>query len=194
MSDKLEANDYLEIYESRVRLGFLLVGGILLTLGGLLMTGACIGLLLGFLGPAPTTARQFVSPILGLLIGVVGIIMFGSAITQAAGRLFGAHHPVLFLTRDGFKDIRISSKWIPWSTILSLKDYRGKGLFLDVDPEFVRKLRLSFVTQFSCMANRLFGHRGLWVAAFPLENMSTRALLVIMRDRIEISCSGDFRP
>jgi hypothetical protein len=86
MSDKLEANDYLEIYESRVRLGFLLVGGILLTLGGLLMTGACIGLLLGFLGPAPTTARQFVSPILGLLIGVVGIIMFGSAITQAAGK------------------------------------------------------------------------------------------------------------
>jgi hypothetical protein len=185
MSDKLKTNDCLEIYESRVRLGFFLAGGILLTLGGLLMTGACIGVLLGFLGPPPTTARQFVSPILALLIGVAGIIMFGFAATQAAGRLFDSRHPVLFLTRDGFKDIRISSEWIPWSTILSLKDYRGKGLVLDVDPQFLTKLRLGFVTQFTSMANRLFGYRGLWIAAFPLENMSTRALLEIMRDRIE---------
>jgi len=185
MSDKLKANDCLEIYESRVRLGFFLAGGILLTLGGLLMTGACIGVLLGFLGPPPTTARQFVSPILALLIGVAGIIMFGFAATQAAGRLFDSRHPVLFLTRDGFKDIRISSEWIPWSTILSLKDYRGKGLVLDVDPQFLTKLRLGFGNQFTSMANRLFGYRGLWIAAFPLENMSTRALLEIMRDRIE---------
>jgi hypothetical protein len=184
MSDK-QANDCMEIYESRVRLGFLLAGGILLTLGALFMTGACIGLLVGFLGPAPTTARQFASPILALLIGIVGTIMFGWATTQTAGRLFGSHDPVLFLTRDGFKDTRISSEWIPWSAILSLKDYRGKGLVLDVDPQFVRKLRLSFVIRFARMANRLFGYRGLWVAAFPLENMSTRALLDIMRDRIE---------
>ena len=98
MSDKLKANDCLEICESRVRLDFFLAGGILLTLGGLLMTGACIGVLLGFLGPPPTTARQFVSPILALLIGVAGIIMFGFAATQAAGRLFDSRHPVLFLT------------------------------------------------------------------------------------------------
>jgi hypothetical protein len=30
----------------------------------------------------------------------------------------------------------------------------------------------------------LFGYRGLWIAAFPLENMSSRALLDLMRDRI----------
>src|ERR1700756_3102076 len=47
------------------------------------------------------------------------------------------------------------------------------------------KVVLGFVTQFTSMANRLFGYRGLWIAAFPLENMSTRALLEIMRDRIE---------
>jgi lipoprotein NlpI len=187
MSDKLEVNDCLEIYESRVRLGFLLAGGILLTLGALLMTGACIGLLLGFLGPPPTTVRQFVSPILALLIGIVGIIMLGSVTTLAIGRLFGARHPVLFLTRDGFKDTRISYEWIPWSAILSLKDYHGKGLFLDVDPQFVKKLRLSFATRFVRSANRPFGSQGLWVVAFPLENMSTRALLDIMRDRMEQS-------
>ena len=184
MSDKLKANDCLEIYESRVRLGFFLAGGIFLTLGALLMAGACIGVLLGFLGPPPTTIRQFFSPIVAFPIGVVGIIIFGPATTQAAGRLFGSRHPVLFLNPDGFKDIRISSEWIPWSSILSLKDYRGKGLVLDLDPQFVGKLRLGFVTRFISTANRLFGHRGLWVAAFPLD-ISTRELLEIMLDRIE---------
>jgi hypothetical protein len=184
MSNKLQANDCLEIYESRVRLSFFLAGGVFLTLGALFMTGACLGVLLGVLGPPPTTARQIVSPILASLIGVVGIIMFGPAAIQSAGRLLGSRQPVLFLTPDGFKDIRISSEWIPWSTILSAKDYRGKGLVLDVDPQFESRLRLSFVSRFARTANRLFGYRGLWIAAFPLENTSTRALLEVMRDRI----------
>jgi hypothetical protein len=179
MSDKLQANDCLEIYESRARLGFFLAGGVFLTLGALFMTGACLGVLFGFLGPPPTTARQIVSSILALLIGVVGIIIFAPATIQSASRLFGSRQPVLFLTRDGFKDIRISSEWIPWSAILSAKDYRGKGLVLDVDPRLVSRLRLSFVTRFVRTANR-----GLWVAAFPLENTSTRALLEVMHDRI----------
>jgi hypothetical protein len=185
MSDKLQANDCLEIYESRVRLSFFLACGVLLTLSALFMTGACLGILLGFLGPPPTTVRQVVSPILALLIGIVGIIMFGSTTIQSTGRLFGLRQPVLFLTPNGFKDIRISSEWIPWSTILSAKDYRGKGLVLDVDPQFVSKLRLGFVARFSRTANRLFGYRGLWVTAFPLENTSTRALLEVIRDRIQ---------
>jgi hypothetical protein len=192
MSDKLEANDCLEIYESRVRLGFFLVAAIFLTLIGLLMIGACIGVLLGVLDPPRTalqTALRFVAPYPLLLLGVLNIILFGSASIQTTGRLLGKRHPVLSLTRYGFKDIRISSEWIPWSTVLSLNDYRGAGLIerliLDVDPQFVRKLRLGFVIRFARMANRLFGYRGLWVDAFPLENMSTRALLEIMRDRIE---------
>jgi hypothetical protein len=136
----------------------------------------------------------FVSSVLLLLLGVFSVIMFGSATIEAASRLFGSRHPVLFLTRDGLKDIRISSEWIPWSTILSLNDYRGagliEGLILDVDPQFVRKLRLGLVIRFARMGNRLFGYRGLWVDTFPLENMSTPALLEIMRDRIERGTRG----
>ena len=47
---------------------------------------------------------------------------------------------------------------IPWSMILSAKDYRGKGLVLDVAPQFMSRLRLSFVTRFTRTANRLFGY------------------------------------
>jgi hypothetical protein len=186
MPDKLEANDCLEIYESRAWLGFFLAGQIFLTLGGLFMTEACIGIFLGVLNLL--TTAQFASSVLLLLLGVFCIIMVGSGAIQAAGGLFGSRHPVLFLTGDGFKDIRICSEWIPWSTIQSLKDYRGAGLIdglvLDVDPQFVRKLRLGFVIRFARMGNQRFGYRGLWVDAFPLENMSTRALLEVMRDRI----------
>jgi len=173
---------------NRVAVSVFLAIAILLTLTGLFMTGACIGVLLGVLGP-PRTALQFVAPYPLLLLGVLNIILFGSASIQTTGRLLGKRHPALFLTRDGFKDVRISPEWIPWSTVLSLSEYRGagiiEGLILDVDPQFVRKLRLGFVIRFARMGNRLFGYRGLWVDTFPLENMSTRALLEIMRDRIE---------
>jgi hypothetical protein len=144
MSDKLEANDCLEIYESRGRLGLFLAGAIVITLIGLLMMGACIAVLLGVLDPPRTaveTAVRYLAPYPLLLVGVLNIILFGSAGIQTTGRLLGKRHPVLFLTREGFKDIRISSEWIPWSTVLSLNDFRGagiiEGLILDVDPQFV---------------------------------------------------------
>src|ERR1700755_658821 len=130
MSDA--ADDCIEIYESRTRLSFFLGGGILLTLGGFIMTGASIGLLLGFVSPPLTTVRQHVSTILALPIGIVGMLMFGWATCRAAEGLFGWRRPVLFLNRDGFKDIRLSSEWIPWSMVLSVEDHRGKALFLDV--------------------------------------------------------------
>jgi hypothetical protein len=185
MPDKLKANDCLEVYESRGRLAFFLAGGVLLTLASLLMAGASIGYLLGFLGRASASAREIVSPIVTSLMGVVGIAIFGSAASQAACRLFSSRRPVILVAPDGFKDLRISAEWISWSTILSLKDYRGKGIVVDVDPRFVGSLRLGLVTRFTRTANRLFGHRGLWVAAFPLENMSAQTLLDIMRERMK---------
>jgi hypothetical protein len=191
MSDKLEANDCLEIYESGGRLGFFLAGAVFITLIGLLMIGASSAVLLGVLDPPRTaleTAVRYFAPYPLFLIGLLNIILFGCAGIQTIRRLFSKRHPVLFLTQDGFKDLRISPEWIPWSKVLSLKEYRGagiiEGLISDVDPQFVRKLRLGFVIRFARMANRLFGERGLWIDTFPLEDMTTRALLENMRGRI----------
>ena len=185
MSGELEANDCMEIYESRVRLGFFLVGGIVMTLSSLLTGGVCAGVLLGLLGRPLTTTRDFISVGSMLLIGGVGVFFFGSITIQVAGRLFGPRTPVLFLTRDGFKDIRLSSELIPWSKILSLDNYRNNGLRLKIDRQFIRTLRLSFlVAQFGMTLSRLFGYHTLFIATLPLENMPTRKLLEIMRDRI----------
>lgn len=113
MSSTPEANDCLEIYESRVRLAIFVAMGIIMTAGALFMTGACIGVLFGFLGPPRSTVGELVGPVLASLIGIVGIIMFGLVAVQGAVRWSGSHRPVLFMTRDGFKDIRISADWIP---------------------------------------------------------------------------------
>ncbi|WP_461356664.1 hypothetical protein [Bradyrhizobium sp. USDA 4454] len=178
MSTELDANGCVEICESRVRLAIFAALGIVMTAGALFMSGVCAGVLLGLLGP-PSRERALVGPILAFLMGAAGIILFGSIAIHALVRWFGPRQPVLFMTLDGFKDIRISADWIPWSAVLSLK-LRGKGIVIDVDPDFVRKhLRLGSVTRFARMANGLFGNRGLWVAAFPL-GISARELLDAM--------------
>jgi hypothetical protein len=184
MSGELEANNCMEIYESRVRLGFFLIGGIVMTLSSLLTGGVCTGVLLGLLGRPLTTTREFISVGSTLLIGGVGVFFFGLITIQVAGRLFGPRTPVLFLTRDGFKDVRLSSELIPWSKILSSDNYRNNGLRLKIDREFIRTLRLSFPAQFGMTLSRLFGYHTLIIATLPLENMPTRKLLEIMRDRI----------
>ncbi|MBR0899439.1 hypothetical protein JQ616_31190 [Bradyrhizobium tropiciagri] len=179
MSTEFDASGCLEIYESRVRLAIFAALGIVMTAGAMFMAGACVGVLLGFLGP-PAKERALVGPILAFLIGTAGIILFGSITIHALVRWLGPRQPVLFMTRDGFKDIRISADWIPWSTVLSLKNYRDKGIVIDVDPDFVRKhLRLGPVARFMRTANGLFGNRGLWVVAFPL-GISARELLDVM--------------
>jgi hypothetical protein len=182
MSGELEANNCIEIYESRVRLGFFLVGSIVMTLGSLFTGGVCAGVLLGLLGRPLTTTREFISSGSMLLIGGAGVFLFGLVTIQVAGRLFGPRTPVLFLTSDGFKDVRISSELIPWSKILSLDNYRNKGLRLKIDRQFIRTLRLIF--QFGMTLSRLFGYRTLIIATLPLENMPTCKLLEMMRDRI----------
>lgn len=185
MLGELEANNCMEIYESRVRLGFFLIVGIVMTLSSLFTGGVCAGVLLGLLGRPLTTTREFISVGSMLLMGGAGVLLFGLITVQVAGRLFGPRTPVLFLTRDGFKDVRLSSELIPWSKILSLDNYRNDGLRLKIDGQFIRTLRLSFpVQQFGMTLSRLFGCHTLIIATLPLENMPTRKLLEIMRDRI----------
>ncbi|WP_407168365.1 hypothetical protein [Bradyrhizobium sp. ORS 111] len=76
MSGTPKANDYLEIYESRVRLAIFVAMGTIMTAAALFMTGACIGVLFGFLVPPPSTVRAFVAPILVSLMGIAGVILF----------------------------------------------------------------------------------------------------------------------
>src|ERR1700722_16745311 len=103
----LEETERLEVCESRIRLGLMSVGVMALVLGGVFMVEFTLGLLLGFLGPM--RSGDFPFAIIAMLSGLGGTVLFGSAGVQMARRLFGAPTPVVFVTSDGFKDLRISA-------------------------------------------------------------------------------------
>jgi hypothetical protein len=181
-----EERERLEVYESRILLGLWSVGFIVLFLGGVLMVGSTLGLLLGLLGP--TRSGDFPFVVGAMLLGLVGIVLCGSASVQMARRLFSAPTPVVFVAGDGFKDIRISAEWIPWSTISSLTDpYGGKGsrgFLIAVKPGYAPKLRLSFVSRFTQLGNRLLGHNGLWVVTVTLRKLPAGTLFETIRQRM----------
>jgi hypothetical protein len=186
MLDELEASEPREINESRVRLGIVIVCGIVLTLSALFTTGIVISLTLGLIGRPPNDARGSISVVLMGLIGVFGIVAFGWTTVKTVRRLLGPRDPVVFLTDHGVKDVRISSEWIPWSAIQSVENFRGSSVRLGVDPQFLKTFKLDPSVRLWSSANRLLGFRGLYIAAFPLENISTRKLVDIVSSRIGV--------
>jgi hypothetical protein len=174
------------IYESRLLLGFLSVGCIVLAFGSLLMSGAAIGLFLGLLGPMKAGDIPYIA--FAMLLGIAGVALFGMGSCQMVQRLFGASEPIVFLTDDGFKDIRVSSAWIPWPKILSVKDPRGgsgsRGLSVEMDPEFATHLTISPMSRLTLFGNRLFGDKGVWIVTFTLKGVSGRELFKAMRARL----------
>jgi len=180
----MEANDDVAIYESRFLLGVFVAMGIVATLASIFTAGACMGYLFGVLGRPPTTTVDFVSAVFMLLMGVIGTVLFGVITVEAVRMLSRPRAPVIFLARNGFKDVRTSPDLIPWSAIRSLPNFRNSSVLMDLDPQFAETLRLKFVPRFSKAANRLLGYPGLYVSTFPLEDMSARKLLELMRGRI----------
>jgi hypothetical protein len=181
-----EETKRLEVYESRIRLGLMSVAVIALFLGGVLMVGSTFGLLIGLLGPMRSGDFPFV--VIAMLLGLGGIVLSGSVGVQMLSRLFGAPTPVVFVTGDGFKDLRISTQWIPWSAISSLRDpYGGKGsrgFLIAVEPGYAAKLKLSFVSRFVQLGNRLLGYNGLWVVTVTLRRLPAGTLLETIRERM----------
>jgi hypothetical protein len=179
-------SDNCEIYESRVRLAILSIGCILLSLGGLFMFGATLGVCLGLLGTMKS--GDFPYLVFAMLMGVAAVVLFGSGSFQMVRRLLGASAPVVFLAEDGFTDVRVSATRIPWQAILSVKDPRGgkgsRGFVVEIEPKFAAKLALSFASRVVQLGNRLFGFKGVWVVTFTLKGVSAGTLFDAMRDRI----------
>jgi hypothetical protein len=180
------------IYESRALLGLLSFGGIVLAFGGLLMFGATIGLFLGLLGPMKPADAPYIA--FGMLLAIAGVVLFGVGSCQMVQRLFGAPEPVVFLADDGFKDIRVSTEWIPWPKILSVKDPRGgngsRGFSVEIDPEFATPLAMSLMSRLTLLGSRLFGDRGVWIMTATLKGVSGRELFDEMRGRLDPSTTA----
>lgn len=183
----MEARDNLEICESRIRLVLFSIGAIVLFLGALGMFGSTLGAFLGLFG-RPLIPHDYPAMIIAMLLGAAGVVLFGLTSVQAAPRMFRSSMPVVLISGNGFKDVRISNEWIPWPAILSVKDPRSckgeRGFFVEVDPEFRAKLHLSFTSCFVRWGNRLFGYKGLWVVTQTLRALPAGTLFDVMRSRL----------
>ncbi len=95
--------DIIEIGYSRKRLLVLLAGGIALTAGSAAMAF--------HLFPDMQVDAFYTA------VGYFGTVFFGFAILKIGWLLLTARGPVLFIDRNGIRDLRVSSEIIPWDAI-----------------------------------------------------------------------------
>lgn len=105
-------------------------------------------------------------------IGAVGVIFFGLGTIVWLWRQFNSRGPVLTISAEGIRDLRIAPETIPWRAIRKIYTWEYSGqriLVLDVDPETERTLHLSFIARWTRGANRKLGADGLCIAAHGLK-------------------------
>ena len=157
-------SEVIEIRQSPLRaLGLLAVG--------VLMTLVCLAVVLGWIdGRTPDVVT--------LAACWLGVLLFGLGTAVIAWRLatIGAG-PVVTLSPEGIRDIRIAPETIPWSAVRGIGSRRVQGqafIVLDVDPGAA--LTLSPAVRWTRGANRAIGAGGLWISANEL-NTGHAALL-----------------
>jgi hypothetical protein len=102
----------------------------------------------------------------------LGAPFFGAVTFLALWRALTSRGPVVTITREGIRDTRVATEYIPWSAIKDIgvwKHHRQRVLVLDVDPVVEAGLGLTRVVRWSRSANRALGVEGLCVTAVGLK-------------------------
>ncbi len=100
-------------------------------------------------------------------IAYFGVVLFGLCIVVFAWRLISMRGPVVTVTPQGIRDIRLSPDLIPWSAVREVKTWQfgmQKTVVLAVDPAVESKLNLAPAMRWSRGANARLGADGLCVA------------------------------
>lgn len=142
--------DIIEIGYSRKRLLVLLIGGIVLTAASAAMA---------FHWYPDTRIGPFYTA-----IGYFGVAFFGFAILKIGRLLPTARGPVLFIDRNGIRDLRISQATIPWDAIEKIgTDTVQKQAFvtLKVTPAMEQQLVASAGSKLMRAANHAVGVDGI---------------------------------
>ncbi len=120
-------------------------------------------------------------------IGYVGVIFFTLCAVVCLWRLVTVGRPVVTITQDGIRDVRIAAELVPWSRIdaMSIHEIRKqKFLVLAVDPEFERQLTLTRIARWTRGPNRALGFDGLCIGAQGLAT-DYKTLFDLCIDRAE---------
>ena len=120
-------------------------------------------------------------------IGYVGVVFFTLCTIVSLWRLVTVGRPVVTITQDGIRDIRLAAELVPWSRIeaVSIHEIRKqKFLVLAVDPDFERQLTLTRIARWSRAPNRALGFDGLCIGAQGLAT-DYKTLFDLCMDRAE---------
>jgi hypothetical protein len=138
---------------------------VLLALVGILFVVLGIAFVQGWIdGPAPDAVVR--------LVGWASIVFFGFCTIVIVWRLFTQRGPVVTITPQGIRDIRIVGDFIPWKAVRSISTWsfqRQKCMVLAVEPAVEHKLPLTRMARMTRDMNRELGADGLCVAGAGLK-------------------------
>jgi hypothetical protein len=106
-----------------------------------------------------------------VLIGYVGIAFFGLAALKIVWTLITARGPVVFVSRYGIRDLRVSNELILWGSVEDITGWeyrRQKCVVLRISPALEQQLFASKARQAMLLANRALGVDGVVISASGL--------------------------
>ncbi len=96
------------------------------------------------------------------------LVLFGSIFVAVAGHLYRLRGPVVTLSPEGFRDLRIAAETVPWSVIEGVSHQQnriGEMIVLEIAPAAEAKLNFTILARVLRGVHGLFGVRGLIVTA-----------------------------
>jgi hypothetical protein len=144
-----------EIAASPLRLMLMVLGALAFVVAGYFMTLA-------------TEDTQRYSATLIQFLGYIAIAFFGLCALIGGWRLLTQRGPVIALSPEGFRDVRVSRDVVRWPAIASIGTWTHSGqriMVLELKPGEEEKLRLTAIAWMSRGANARLGADGLAVTA-----------------------------
>jgi len=150
--------DIIEIGYSKRRLAVLLAGGVILTAGSAAMAFHLL---------PDTQVDAFYTA-----VGYFGVVFFGFAILKMGWLLVTARGPVLFIDRNGIRDLRVSQTTIPWDAVeqIGIGEVKKQAFVtLKVTPALEEQLVASAGKKLMKAANHALGVDGIVINPSGLQ-------------------------
>jgi len=125
-------------------------------------------------------------------MGYGGTVFFGLCFIVIVWRHVTTRGPVVTITPDGIRDVRIAAELIPWRAVRAVTTWeyrRQKCVVLSIDPTVESKLTLTAVARWSRGPNRALGADGLCMTAQGLKT-DFDTLLSACQNRVRTAQGG----
>lgn len=106
------------------------------------------------------------------VVGWVGVVFFGGCGIVWVERAIRLRGPVVTISPEGFRDLRVAREVVPWSDVLEISTWTHSGqqvMVLRVPDEVWDRLSLTVIARSSRRANRALGVDGLAITAQGLR-------------------------